>query len=248
MKRIFGYIMALLAVSACQISSSEMPYISASDLENYGCRLFAKNVCAPLNVLEMVQALDEYLLLSDEEKENDGRFYGRVSILGDNVYDILDGCIKCVVNTNGKSLSEDGSVWEILNLHVRVEISQLRDCYYFDFDEDFSIGRSGNMLEYRTLGDGASANALEIMLPAALSGETDSSFTIAVSGTERTASFCAGFSVDSPMSVRRKYMDGLWLFDGTFRFNTYRVADNKALDNGSALFKPGYLTKFNVSR
>lgn len=251
MKRIFCYIVAVLAVSACRIQHCEMPSVSASDLEKYGCRLFARNVCVPLNMMELVRSFDEYLLLPDEEKENDGRFYNRISILGDNVYEVADckSCIKCIIDTHGISLSADGGAWKIVEPYVRVDISQLHYSYDFDFDEEFSVSCSGDDFECRTVnGNVHSSNTLEMKISAAAQDGETVSFMIVASGSERTDSFGSEFSVDSPMSVRKNNMNGTWIFDGTFRFNTYRIAGNKELDVCSALFKPGYLTKFNVSR
>lgn len=254
MKRIFCYILAVLAVSACMISHCEMPSVSDSDLRNYGSRLFAKNVCVPLNMMELAQAFDKYLLLSDEEKENDGRFYNRISILGNNVYEITDckSSVKCVIDTHGKSLSAEGGVWDIVEPHVRVEISQLQNYYNynfdFDFDEEFAISMSGGNFEYRTVNNAHSSNTLEMTISAAAQDVEEVEFMIALAGSERTDSFGSEFSVDSPMAVRKNNMNGMWIFDGTFRFSTYRIVDNKELDDCSFVFKPGYLAGFNANR
>lgn len=252
-KIIFVYIAAVLCVCSCKISDYEMRPVSHSELERYGCRLFAENVCAPLCLIELVYAFDEYMLLPDEEKEKNEMFYDKVSIVGDNVYSISDGrngYIQCIVNTHGFSLSSGEMAWEISDLQVRVDVQSQGMSFdsYFSYTERFAVRSVGGSLELCIIKDEIEErNTLEVVLGLEEGNENGNQLLLVASGSERTADFRSVSATEPSLRVRRSSSGG-WIFDGVFRYRTYRAGDEKMLDECSIIFKPGYLTKFEISR
>lgn len=240
----------MLSISACKISECDVRPLSDSDLEAYGRRLFCENVCAPLCLMDMVLAFDEYLLLSDEEKEDNWMFYNKIYILGDNLYSISnasEGYVQCIIDTHGTSLMADGAVWEVRDAYGRIYGSAHGLFMDYDFRGSYDIQRTGGGFELKYKEEeGYSPYALNVSL--AIGDDDENTVVISSAGYERTDAYSCSFSVDSPMIAKKNTIRGEWFFDGTFRYTTCRVSDDKELDSCSFVFKPGYLAGFNANR
>ena len=115
MKKIFALIAA--AVVAASMISCEIadPYISplgSEELKDYAGKLLSNSALLPVEMVDMAIDLDEYLVLPEEEKQKDKRFYGRLSVLGDNIYKVSYSGFSCIVDTGGRSVWENGAQWK----------------------------------------------------------------------------------------------------------------------------------------
>lgn len=114
MKQILIYCAVAVIAVSCQVGSLEASSITTDeDIINYASIRFDECVMLPVDLLEGVLYFDDFLKLSDAEKEQITDSDYTFSYLGENTYQILfvKEDLKAIVNTGGKALSENGSKW-----------------------------------------------------------------------------------------------------------------------------------------
>ena len=88
MKKIFALIAAAVVAASmisCEIDDPYNRPLGSEELKDYAGKLLSNSALLPVEMVDMAIDLDEYLALPDEEKRLDKRFYGRLSVLGDNI-------------------------------------------------------------------------------------------------------------------------------------------------------------------
>ena len=122
MKTLYTALISVLLVTSCQISQSSDFQISSMGLLQHAKNRFFTYVTTPVEVTELMIAFDQYLARPEAEKESETMFYGRVSMIYDNIYmiknyDEMGLC--CIVDTKGRSLKE--TPWEFASISAWLE-------------------------------------------------------------------------------------------------------------------------------
>ena len=115
MKKIFALIAAAVVAASmisCEITHHTIRPLDSKELNDYAVKLLSNSALLPVEMVDMAIDLDEYLALPYEEKQNDKRFYGRLSELGDNIYKVSYSGFLCIVDTGGRSVWENGAQWK----------------------------------------------------------------------------------------------------------------------------------------
>ena len=115
MKKIFALIAAAVVAASmisCEIADPYIRPLGSEELKDYAGKLLSNSALLPVEMVDMAIDLDEYLALPDEEKRLDKRFYGRLSVLGDNIYKVSYSGFSCIVDTGGRSVWENGTQWK----------------------------------------------------------------------------------------------------------------------------------------
>ncbi len=137
---LIGLILSLGLIS-CEVNSFENNDVTRNDLIHFSTRTFGTYVVIPVETAEVLMAFDKYLQLSDEDKEDDTRFYGKVDQLYDDIYEINDKeehRISFIVKTWGASLQTPGTEW-ILN-ELKLEGSDPIVENYYGLSNEFPEG------------------------------------------------------------------------------------------------------------
>ena len=115
MKKIFALIAAAVVAASmisCEIADPVIRPLGSEELKDYAEKLLSNSALLPVEMVDFAIDLDEYLALSEEEKQKDKRFYGRLSVLGDNIYKVSYSGFSCIVDTGGRSVWENGAQWK----------------------------------------------------------------------------------------------------------------------------------------
>lgn len=117
MKKIFVLIAAAVVAASmisCEIADPDIVPLGRAELKDYAGKLLSNSALLPVEMVDMAIDLDEYLALPEEEKQKDKRFYGRLSMLGDNIYKVSYSGFSCIVDTGGRSVWENGAQWKFM--------------------------------------------------------------------------------------------------------------------------------------
>ena len=153
-----------LVVMSCEIAEGFIDTLTRADLEEYAGILFRNNVLLQADMADFAIEFDTYLSLTDEEKQQDSSFHGKTHIVSDGVYQFKDRYMTCVVDTDGKSVWEDGAEWRF------VEYSSM------SFESDYS-GSTWTVWITEPVTLTFSADTLrEAMLMVQLTGENENFF------------------------------------------------------------------------
>ena len=115
MNKIFALIAAAVVAASmisCEIADPVIRPLGSEELKDYAGKLLSNSALLPVEMVDMAVDLDEYLALPEEEKQKDKRFYGRLSVLGDNIYKVSYSGFSCIVDTGGRSVWENGAQWK----------------------------------------------------------------------------------------------------------------------------------------
>ena len=111
--------LAALMATSCELESRNINALTRGELEQYASALYRNHVLLPADMVEFSLELDAYLALTDEQKQDDPRFYRRVHEIGEGVYQFLDDYLTCVVETGGKSVWDEGAEWKFPEYNSR---------------------------------------------------------------------------------------------------------------------------------
>ena len=140
MKKIYAYMMTILALASCQVTNPYSKVVDANDLMIYNHGELGRCVTCPAELLDVLIGFEEYLNKSDEDKMYDQKYYGRITDYGSDTYGIsaqISG-LNCTVDTGGKSIWEEGAEWEfsVISYYGHYNDSQL----YINHDVYFDKG------------------------------------------------------------------------------------------------------------
>jgi hypothetical protein len=138
MKKIYAYMMTILALASCQVTNPSSKVVEANDLMNYNHGEMGRCVTCPAELLDVLIGFEEYMHKSDEDKMYDQKYYGRITDYGSDTYGIsaqVSG-LNCTVNTGGKSIWEEGAEWEFSIIsyygHYKDPMFYINHEVYFD--------------------------------------------------------------------------------------------------------------------
>ena len=121
MKRMIYTLLTLLVAASCQVYDKEGSVVDSISLCRYADTKFVESVMLPTELLELCLDFDSYLLLSEEDRKQDYRFFGNVGYLDDHTYTVhgyYDGYVYMTVCTAGKSIRQEDAQWRILSATV----------------------------------------------------------------------------------------------------------------------------------
>ncbi len=133
-----------IGLASCQVNNFEDDAVTRNELIQFSTRTFGTYIVIPIETTEVLIDFDKYLKLSNDEKEEDGRFYGYVEQMYDDVYKINDSAehhISFVVKTGGVSLQTVGTEWKIANLKLEGSDPIIENYYglSYEFTEELSL-------------------------------------------------------------------------------------------------------------
>lgn len=247
---------ACLAAVACEIYPSEGNVMDSGQLCQYADTKFMETVVMPAEIIELCMDFDRYMGLTEADKEEDYRFFGKVGDLGNETYSIsgvYDGDISFSVCTGGRSIMEAGVEWELGSISMN------------------SNSYSGQFLSYHSLAlpDGVSvrkhddeASVWIVSSPGmyenrfSLVGLSDGLYewNVAADGREdsSTGAVAEIMTGEDGMTVRERWSEGAEgkykenIYNGQFLVNIYE--GDELLDYCSLTFRPGFTTSYRTSR
>ena len=246
MNKIFVYsAVAAIAVS-CQIGSLETPSCTTEeDIINYSSIRFDECVMLPIDLLEGVLYFDEFLKLSDAEKEQITDSDYIFSSLGEDSYQIqfVKENMKAIVNTGGKALNENGSKWTF----GKITGYRMAEIYY-----DLEL-QEGSTIEYE---DGpekgwtfTSAKRICTKIRE-MEGDELNCRRVEASCNDSGINGMTSLSQTSPEGVIiRKWMDSdirRYSISGIFTTEIYD--GQKKIDFCNCTFRPGFDTLYQTGR
>lgn len=263
MKRIFAYTVIILALAGCRITSPTNPTVTSSELTFHSTYHLGRCVAMPAELMNVVLDFDQYLKKSEEDMIHDKNFYGIASYLGENSYRISHHKIglSCTVDTKGKSILDQGTVWEFSNIG------------YYGYYGDPAIGMSYDISVYEP-------SSLEIVADSTWSFiskgiestlelvKTDSTrcwnirgksventegtgstvmqenvegmYSLSVTGEEGIRMWCIEQNIDE------KYSSRSISYSGTFSTDIYK--GDELIDFCTFAFRPGFNSTITTSR
>lgn len=254
MKRILLAMMLCAGLVSCEISDSSIRPVDSYRLYTYTCNLCNGYVTVPVVVTELLIDLDEYLSKSDDDKESDTVFYGKIDELYDGIYYFNVGSgrqIVGTVDTQGKSLKEKGAVWELADIYL----------YGFTEDQLASYTYEWYLPEHTQIinnGDGLWTVRCEGLFETQLKnvGQTDgrNSWEAVCSGrisSEKSSMYAVFGTGDSPLLVKERKADesDAYLghsFSGGFNVEIYNPAGQK--DWCKLVLRPGFTVKYESNK
>ena len=255
MKKIFTALILTAGLVSCEVQDSQIRTDNAGDLYNYTSGVCGNYVTAPVELLELFLAFDAYMALPDKDKEADPRFYGKVEQLDDNVYrfnDQWEWGIQCTVDTQGKSLHEDGAVW-VLAYATAWQIGGddfLRGLHDYSLPAYTEIRMTDVENSIWTV---SYKDEFETVLQYKGSQETRDLWAVTAKGhcfssnPELTARFSTG---KAPLEVREKNRSEYGYHGNTYKgnFELYTYKGNYLLDFCLVTFRPGFVTQYETNR
>ena len=261
MKRIFILLSICAFASACEVNTAAVHETTAEELFSYSSGLIGRFITLPVETTEMLLAFDDYMKLSDDDKESDTRFYGKIIEIYDNVYHLNDqvfGTINCTVDTGGKSLKEEGTVWTFaeLNAYDLYEQSINVTYGYYNFflpayttltttDAENQVWTMASeelfetVMQYKGNNDGRNMWSVK----------SEGKVTEISEGNTLSAIFSTG---DSPVEMKERKTDENQYYNignaysGKFYVETYCVNDR--LHYCHITLRPGFATKYETGR
>lgn len=255
MKRIFIALTVVAGLVSCEVRESDISPVDSYELFNYTSGVCGNYVTVPVELLELLLDFDEYMSMTDVDKEGDPRFFGKVEVIDDNVYrfnDQWERAIQCTVDTQGRSLREKGAVWVLASLSA----------WKFDEDEALTLFYDYSLPAYTEIRMTDVENSVwtigykdEFDTVLKYKGQEDgrdfwevTAKGKCLSGNPKlTARFTTG---DSPLEVRERKMSEYGYhgntYKGKFELHTYN-GDN-VLDYCLVTFRPGFTTQYETSR
>ena len=253
MKKIFMALILIAGLVSCEVQSSRIRKDNSSDLYIYTTGVCGNYVAVPVELLEMLLAFDEYMASSDMAA--DPRFYGQVEKLHDNVYrfnDQWEWAIQCTVDTQGKSLHEEGATWLLAYLNAwQLGGDELfRGLYDYSLPAYTEIRMTDKANSIWTI---AYKDEFETVLKYKGSEDGRDQWSVTANGycfsdnPELSARFTTG---KEPLEVsEKKRTDHGYhgnTYKGTFDLKTYRK--NVLLDYCNVTFHPGFATQYETGK
>ena len=237
----------LLAASALCLASCEISYprrYSYISLEETSDKLVRDYVVAPAQLMKTVFAFEEYMACTEDEMIRNHFLYGRVQLLGDNVYSIDTDGILLVFQTDpsGKSIREDGASFRIKSLSVCMD--GINSSFY-----DFVLSKVPEEEAWTLVWENASSR-----ISCEMSSDSKIMWVVGTSGEERYANnVTISFESFGDMSYN-EYYDPHFIprpgaplaISGQFDYRVYK--DGAERDRCQALYRAGFVTTYTTSR
>lgn len=254
MKRKFVFIASAITaslMSSCEIADGGIYELGRTELSEYAEVLFCNNVLLPVDMVDFAIDLDGYLTLSEQEKELDNRFYGKIRMISEGVYQFSDNNVTCIVDTGDDSVWLDGAQWKFLEYSTRIFATGFSDSGWnvwitdevkFMFNAD-TVGEARLIVQAET----ASGN----MLMALKSREEGlCSWNLSVEGTDQgsngiKAEYGSGYGTGG-INIKERRTATERICDGTFNVDIYD-GDSK-IDWIKIHLSAGYMTEYETSR
>lgn len=114
---------------SCEIVDRDIHPLGHDGLADYAGKLFSNSVLLPVELADVAIAIDEYLALPEEQKQEYNEF--TVRTISDGVYQVFNKSISCTVDTGGYSVWEDCAEWKFLSFVATLDS---RPVMYDDYD------------------------------------------------------------------------------------------------------------------
>lgn len=253
----FTYILAAtVLIASCEIIPSQVSPVSSDDLQRYADELFAHNVILPVEMAEFAVDFNRYLAMSDEEKVGDYRFYGKIDMVGENIYHINDGRISCTLNTGGMSIDDENASWQYLTFSVTSHVlSQYRPVLYMNVENEALLtfapveGEGRGLLDVSIVMEDDEAG---LVLQSYEDGDFE--WEMACFGEDRgsgglraeysTGLGTGGFKISARKVANEDYNEFICL--GQFNVNIYE--GTKEVDWCRIIYNAGYAPMYQTSR
>ncbi len=254
MKRILLAIMLCAGLVSCEINNSSIRPVDSHRLYIYTSDLCNGYVTVPVVVTELLIDLDEYLSKSDDDRESDTLFYGKIEELYDGIYYFNVGSDRKIigtVDTHGKSLKDKDVMWELADIYL----------YGFTESQLATTSYEYNLPEYTQIinkGDGLWNVRCEDLFDTVMkdAGQTDGRYAWEVQSSGRISSdissLYAVFSTgDEPLLVKERKTDESkgylgHSFNGGFNVEFYTAKGLK--DWCKLILRPGFAVKYETNK
>lgn len=251
-KRLTVVSTVLMMTVSCEINSGQSNVLTSEDLESYTMDIFGGHVIMPMLMAEYAIDLDAYLALSEEEKRNDYRFYGKIFKNADDCFVIDDGKTFCSVRTGGVSIWEPGASWEFLSFSTSTNLLSHGKLYCNMSDpvtlESYPTAEGDDTMRLFSMAYGEDYAGLELKREDA---DGNYVWNIGTSGKiEDTDGYWSEFMTDiNGIEIICRDNQALgeleYICSGSFLVNIFR--NDEPLDWCRAQFNEGYMITFDTS-
>ena len=244
-----------LMMLSCEVQGGYIDELDRNDLTGYADVLFRNSVLLPVDMVEFAVTLDAYLTLPDEQKKEDGRFYGQIDRLADGVFKISCDGVACTVDTGGQSVWDDGAVWKFVQFQSYVSATGFYESGWSvwitdDVNVTFNQDMSGDsrLMAHVQMPSG------DVLMALRYDAEQKSIWNVSVQGTDRgktglIAEYSTGLDTGG-INVAPRYDVGEaateQLCDGLFYVDIYN--GETRIDWVRMYLNPGYKTDYDTSR
>ena len=263
MKKIFALIAAAVVAASmisCEIADPYIRPLGSEELKDYAGKLLSNSALLPVEMVDMAIDLDEYLALPDEEKRLDKRFYGRLSVLGDNIYKVSYSGFSCIVDTGGRSVWENGTQWKFTEFVTWIYATGFGEGgWRTSITEDVSVTFSSDTVGEALLMVQVQMPASEALMALKSREEGLNTWNMAVTGVDTgndglKAEYSSGEGTGDLKVTRRWAVDKEnpgervkeKLCEGMFFVDIYN--GSQKIDWVRLTLKPGYSSEYETSR
>ena len=252
MKRIFALTILVLSIAGCELTHPSNTEVTSSELTFYTSAQFGKCIVTPAELVSVAIDFDKYLKMSEEEMILDQNIYGLANYLGENSYSLSHHHIgiSCIVDTDGKSILEKGTVWEFSHIGYfgYYGDSTLGMSYDVNIGDEFTLEMvADSTWIFKTKGQETTIRMIKNDIPQCWEIECEGTevgdnglVSVSKTGSEGFKMWCVKQEIDE------KYSSRTMSFSGTFSTEIFR--NEELIDFCTFSMKPGFNATITTSR